>query len=456
MTEKNLENIWAEISKELEKTIQPSSFDSWIRPLFLKSTEADTVTIATNSTLSKEWVSKNFEKQINEAIKLILGEGFRFEIVVDKSSKKIKKTEAEEEKPAMPLSESQVNSLKSLSNNLNLKYTFENFVVGSNNKFAHAAAMAVAKEPATNYNPLFIYGGAGLGKTHLMQAIGHHILFKHPSLKIKYTKTEAFTNDLIASIRSGKEATSKMSSFRQKYRYADVLLIDDIQFIESKIQTQEEIFHTFDYLYNAGKQIIITSDRPPKDIPTLSDRLRSRFEWGLLADIQVPDIETRIAILQNKAEADGMDVPLDILEFLATVYQSNIRELEGALNRVFAYVSINECPMTIESVKKIINFSSLKNNLSVDKIIEETAKYFKMEPSEIKGQKKSKDIAFARQIATYLARDLTQNSFPSLGESFGGRKHTTMLYSYEKIKEDMQMNNSLAETISEITKKISG
>jgi len=188
----------------------------------------------------------------------------------------------------MPLTESQINSLKSLSNNLNLKYTFDNFVVGSNNKFAHAAAMAVAKEPATNYNPLFIYGGSGLGKTHLMQAIGHHILFKHPTLKIKYTKTETFTNDLIASIRSGKEATSKMSSFRQKYRHADVLLLDDIQFIESKTQTQEEIFHTFDFLYNAGKQIIITSDRPPKDIPTLSDRLRSRFEWGLLADIQIP------------------------------------------------------------------------------------------------------------------------------------------------------------------------
>ncbi|MDD3150573.1 MAG: chromosomal replication initiator protein DnaA, partial [Candidatus Gastranaerophilales bacterium] len=311
----------------------------------------------------------------------------------------------------------------------------------------------VAKEPAKNYNPLFIYGGTGLGKTHLMHAIGHYVLYNYPELKVKYTNTENFTNDLVNCLKKG--GNSQMSNFRQKYRYVDVLLLDDIQFIESKIQTQEEIFHTFEYLHGAGKQIVITSDRHPKNIPTLTDRLRSRFEWGLLADIQPPDIETRIAILQNKSEMDNMNVPQDIIELIATAYTSNIRELEGALNRVVAYSSINESPLTIDTVRKVINFTGEVKNLNIDKVIEETAKYFAVEPSIIKGQGRSKDISYARQIAIYLTRELIGASFPVIGESFGKRKHTSILYAYEKVKEDIGRNKKLNSDIEEISREIS-
>jgi chromosomal replication initiator protein len=282
-----------------------------------------------------------------------------------------------------------------------------------------------------------------------MQAIGHHILAHHPNLKIKYTNTETFANDLINSIRNNSTA-----AFRQRYRQIDVLLIDDIQFIEGKETTQEEIFHTFNSLYESGKQIVLTSDRPPKSISTLTERLRSRFEWGLLADMQVPDIETRIAILRNKAERDRMSVPDEVLELIATAYQNNIRELEGALNRVVAYVSVHDCQMTVDTVKDIINFSGSGSSLSIDKIIETTASYFGMESADIKGQSRSKDVSMARQVAVYLSRDMTNSSFPTIGESFGGRKHTTILYSFEKMKEEIQTNKKLATAISEISKRI--
>ncbi|MCK7484407.1 MAG: chromosomal replication initiator protein DnaA [Bacillus subtilis] len=342
-----------------------------------------------------------------------------------------------------------MDALRSTSNNLNLKYTFDTFVVGSHNKFCHVAALAVAKNPGRAHNPLFIYGGVGLGKTHLMQAVGHYILANFPNLKIKCVSTETFANDLINSIRSG--ATS---AFRQKYRQIDALLIDDIQFIEGKETTQEEIFHTFNTLYESGKQIVLTSDRPPKSIPTLTERLRSRFEWGLLADIQVPDIETRIAILRNKVERDKMHVPNEVLALIASAYQNNIRELEGALNRVVAYVSINDCPMTVDTVKNIINFSGSGSSLTIDKIIETTAAFYSLEPSDLKGQSRSKDISLARQTAIYLARDMTSSSFPAIGDAFGGRKHTTILYAFEKMKEEMQTNKALADALSEISKRI--
>lgn len=440
------EKIWNKLLEILADELEHPAFESWIKPVKYVGIENNDFVVSVNSILSKEWIAKNYSSIINKLLYEITKENIKLKIIVSKQ-KEI--TEPKVEQKVIPLSEFQINALRSTSNNLNLKYTFDTFVIGAHSKFCHAAALAVAKFPAKAHNPLFIYGGVGLGKTHLMQAIGHYILANNPETKIKYTSTEMFTNDLINSIRN-----DKMSAFRQKYRQIDVLLIDDIQFIEGKEITQEEIFHTFNTLYESGKQVVLTSDRHPKNISTLTERLRSRFEWGLLADMGVPDIETRIAILKNKVERDKMNVPDDVLELIATAYQNNIRELEGALNRVVAYVSINDCPMTVDIVKNIINFSGSGGSLTIDKIIETTASYFTLESSDLKGQNRSKEVSQARQVAIYLARDMTNQSFPSIGDAFGGRKHTTILYSFEKMKEELQTNKKLSEIISEISKKI--
>ncbi len=452
MKKHNPQKIWQQVLEELADTLEHPAYESWIKPTNAVSFDETSFTISTNSSLSKEWIYKNYAGQITKILNQITEKKIDLKVVIEKKKEIIeeKKELLQEEKPsAIPLNDNQINALRSTSNNLNLKYTFDNFVVGAHSKFCHAAALAVAKFPAKTHNPLFIYGGVGLGKTHLMQAVGHYILANHPDLKIKYTSTEMFTNELINSIRN-----DKMTAFRMKYRQIDVLLLDDIQFIEGKEITQEEIFHTFNTLYESGKQVVLTSDRNPKNISTLTERLRSRFEWGLLADIQVPDIETRIAILRNKAERDNMDVSNDVLDIIATAFQNNIRELEGALNRVFAYASINNCPMTIDVVRNIINFSGSGSTLSIDKIIETTASYFSMEPYDIKGQSRLKDISRARQVAIYLSRDMTGSSFPTIGTAFGGRKHTTILYAFEKMKEEIQINKNLSELVSEISKNI--
>jgi len=466
--------IWEQIKEKLAEVLGTPAYESWIKPIRYNSLSETTLSLSTNSNMAKQWLVKNHFELVNGIIKEITGKNIKFKIKVEdfeniqqtkinlpeiqglqdfKKEKKQKEPSKEsreyKENKNIPLSENQIDALKSISNNLNLKYTFDTFVVGSHDKFAHAAAYAVAKFPGKAHNPLFIYGGVGLGKTHLMQAIGHYVLVNHPDLKIKYISAESFTNDLITSIRA-----DKMNAFRAKYRQMDVLMLDDIQFIEGKESTQEEIFHTFNTLHQAGKQIIITCDRPPKNISTLTERLRSRFEWGLLADIQVPDTETRIAILKNKVDRDNLDVPDDVLEIIATAYQNNIRELEGGLNRVIAYVSINDCPMTAESVRKIINVSGSGKNLTADKIIEATANHFSMEPSDLKGQSRAKEFSHARHIAIYLTRELTKSSFPSIGNAFGGRKHTTILYAYEKMKEELQTNKNLADTVSMISQKI--
>jgi len=458
---------WEKIQEKLAEALGTPAYESWIKPVKFNSLDENCLLISTNSNIAKKRIYKNYLELINKIIKEVTEKNIKLKIKVEEFEniqqtkinfpeiqdlqdfKKEKKPKEYKENKNIPLSENQIDALKSISNNLNLKYTFDTFVVGSHDKFAHAAAFAVAKSPGRAHNPLFIYGGSGLGKTHLMQAIGHYVLVNHPNLKIKYMSTESFTNELITSIRS-----DKMPAFRAKYRQMDVLLLDDIQFIEGKESTQEEIFHTFNTLYESGKQIILTSDRPPKNIPSLTERLRSRFEWGLLADIQVPDIETRMAILKNKIERDNLFVPDDVLEIIAAAYQNNIRELEGGLNRVIAYVSINDCPMTVESVKKIINSSVSGKNLTIDKIIEIAANHFSMESADLKGQSRAKEFSHARQIAIYLVRDMTNSSFPSIGNAFGGRKHTTILYAYEKMKEEIQTNKVLADTVSQISQKI--
>lgn len=476
MIEKTAEEIWAGVLSCLSNEIEHSKFESWIRPILPVSVDNKTFVIATKDSLSKEWVKERFSSIICKALKDTTRKTYNLNVVLKKDlseellqkkqqlEKKFSQTPSQKvvepsiklttregsiQKVQTTFNEFQIDALKSTSYNLNLKYTFENFVVGENNKFAHAAAMAVAKEPAKLHNPLFIYGGTGLGKTHLMHAIGHYILVNHPRLKIKYTNTEVFMNDLISSIQSGSNSIFKMSEFRQKYRHVDVLLLDDVQFLESKKQTQTEIFHTFENLYNSGKQIILTSDRPPKEIPTLTDRLRSRFEWGLLADISAPDLETRIAILQKKVQIEKLNIPKDVLYLIASAYKHNVRELEGALNRVIAYCSINSLPVNTDTVKNIIDTSTPKN-LSIEDIVDVVAEYFKIEAEDIFSSSKSKDVSRARQIAIYLIRETMGFSFPKIGEAMGGRKHTTVLYSYEKMKEEKLHNFALSKTIEEI------
>jgi chromosomal replication initiator protein len=330
---------------------------------------------------------------------------------------------------------------------LNPKYRFDNFIIGNSNRFAHAASLAVAEAPSTTYNPLFIYGGVGLGKTHLMHAIGHYILDNNPETYVLYVTSETFTNDLINSIKDGTN-----EEFRNTYRKADVLLVDDIQFIAGKVSTQEEFFHTFNALYEANKQIIVSSDNPPSEIPTLEDRLRSRFEWGLIADIQPPDYETRIAILRKKAEAENYNVPDEVLAYIAQHIQSNIRKLEGALIRIYAYASLtNKKEVTLELAQEALKHLLSKNKkISVTDIKEVVANYYNISIEEIISKKKTKNIAYPRQIAMYIARKLTDLSLPKIGEEFGGRDHSTVLHACNKVEEDMDNSQEIKKNIDDL------
>ena len=341
-----------------------------------------------------------------------------------------------------------------IRSNLNPRYVFNSFVVGNSNRMAHAAALAVAEAPARAYNPLFLYGGVGLGKTHLMHSIAHYILEQNPSAKVLYASSEKFTNELINSIRDDKN-----EAFRNKYRNIDVLLIDDIQFIAGKERTQEEFFHTFNTLHEANKQIIISSDRPPKEIETLEDRLRSRFEWGLIADIQSPDLETRIAILRKKAELESLSVPEDVLLFIAKTVVSNIRELEGALNRILAFSSLANRPITVELANEALKDLISKDKpkiITADYIQEIVADYFHLKVDELKSAKRTRNIAYPRQIAMYLCRKLTDLSLPKIGEKFGGRDHTTIIHGFEKISKDLTKDMELSQIITELENKITG
>lgn len=339
-----------------------------------------------------------------------------------------------------------------MSQSLNPKYTFDTFVVGSGNRFPHAAALAAASEPAAVYNPLFLYGGVGLGKTHLMQAIGQYVIKHHPHLHVVYVSSERFTNDLINALQ-----TKSMVEFRQRYRSVDVLLIDDIHFVAGKESTQEEFFHTFNALYQANKQIVISSDRPPKEIPTLEDRLRSRFEWGLTADVQAPDIETRVAILRQKARNERYSVPDEVLDFIASHIHSNIRELEGALIRVMAYSSLHHRPLSpdlaAEALKEILPDTQPKP-ITMPRIQEIVASHFGIKVADIKGKRRSRAVTFPRQIAMYLSRELTDASLPRIGEEFGGRDHTTVMHACDKIRKDMDSDAAFASTVQSLIDRI--
>ena len=459
-----VKKIWEDVKAELKKTLPAHAFDNWFVPLEATGYDNDIFSLLTVHQMAVEIIRKTHYAQVKEALEKVLGKETEFAINYDADlADKYRKEKAKEEKARKAAPENSDSSSKTMENlaqmqsfsNLNLKYRFDNFVVGENSRFAHAAAFAVAKNPAKKYNPLFIYGASGLGKTHLMQAIGHYVIFNKPKLKVKYIKTEEYVNELIKNLQNGGERNARMEKFRQKYRNVDVLLIDDIQFLESKTYTMEEIFHTFDSLHNNNKQIVITSDRLPKDIPTLPDRLRTRFEMGLVVDITPPDFETRVAILSNLAEQINMKVEFEVFEYIANNFTNNVRELEGAFNKVSAYADIEGVDLTLEYAKKVLNCEAMKKAITIEKVAKEVAQYYNVTIEDFKSSARNKKVSGARQIAVYLARELTEKSFESIAEYFN-KKHPTMLYSYEQVKGDLKTDKELDKSINELKRKIKG
>lgn len=442
-----LNETWEKVLKILKVEIMSEvSYNTWILGLKPIGIRNGVFMISVPNELTLDIINQRYKLLFKESIKHVLNQEIDVDCVVGELEAEEPKNEMKEIKPQAKISNDSFGSLNS-------KYTFDSFVIGNSNRFAHAASVAVAESPANAYNPLFLYGGVGLGKTHLMHAIGHHIQANNPSAKVVYVSSEKFTNELINSIRYDKNL-----DFRNKYRNVDVLLVDDIQFIAGKESTQEEFFHTFNELYEARKQIIISSDRPPNEIPTLEDRLRTRFAWGLQADIQAPDFETRIAILKKKAEIEKYVVSSDVMVYIATKIKSNIRELEGALIRVMAYSSLtNNKNITVdlaaEALKDIISSSQTKA-ITIDLIQDVVANYYNLSIQELKSQRRTRNVSYPRQIAMYLSRKLTDMSLPKIGDEFGGRDHTTVIHAYEKISAALKTDDSLANAIKIITKKI--
>lgn len=428
----------------LQGEVTSISYNTWIKNLEIDSISGNKITLIAQSKMQKDAIESRFLDLFVNTFNYITNTSCELYV--------IEKTE-EKTKEKVP-DTAYTNTELYVSSGLNPKYTFESFVVGNNNKFAHAAALAVADRPATTYNPLFIYGGVGLGKTHLMQAIGNKIVQDNPQAKVLYVTSEKFINELINSIQDPKY---KNELFRDKYRNIDALLIDDIQFIAGKKTGQEEFFHTFNTLHENGKQIVISSDRPPRDISLLEERLKSRFEWGIIADIDKPDYETRLAILRKKVQTDNIIIDDYILSVIANKVDSNIRELEGALNKIVAYASLTHSPITIEMTEKALNDIVLQKEkvISADYIQEIVAKYFNIDKKDLVSTKKSNDIVYPRQIAMYLCRSIGQMSFPKIAEEFNKKDHTTIMHAYKKIEKDVKENSNtkmIVESVKNIIK----
>jgi chromosomal replication initiator protein len=443
----DLKNLWDKTLDIIKSELSEVSFNTWIKSCEPLSISSDTLKISVPNSFTQDILDKRYKVLVANSIKAVCSKLYKIEFIImtegyDKDEIKVNDTAASKS----------IIVNDEMSSTLNPKYTFNSFVIGNSNRFAHAASLAVAESPAKAYNPLFIYGGVGLGKTHLMHAIGHYILDGNPNAKVVYVSSEKFTNELINAIKDDKN-----EEFRNKYRNVDILLIDDIQFIAGKERTQEEFFHTFNALHDANKQIILSSDRPPKEIPTLEDRLRSRFEWGLIADIQVPDFETRMAILKKKADVEKLNVDNAVMGYIATKIKSNIRELEGALIRIIAYSSLTNREVTVdlasEALKDIISKKQGKH-VTIDSIQDVVSSYFNLRVEDLKSQRRTRNVAYPRQIAMYLSRKLTDMSLPKIGEEFGGRDHTTVIHAYEKISENLKTDDSLQHTINDITKKL--
>lgn len=439
----HLSDIWHKVLDLLKNELTEISFNTWIQTIEPVSVNLNTINLGVPAEFNKGILESRYSNLIKNAIKQITFKEYDINFLVPGQDNEKRYS-----------GHSDINTTAENFSNLNPKYTFDTFIIGNSNRFAHAASLAVAESPAKAYNPLFMYGGVGLGKTHLMHAIGHYILSQNPNLKVMYVSSEKFTNELINAIKDDKN-----EEFRYRYRNIDILLIDDIQFIAGKERTQEEFFHTFNALYEANKQIIISSDKPPKDITTLEERLRSRFEWGLIADLQAPDLETRIAILSKKAQLENLDIPNDVLVFIADKIASNIRELEGALNRVIAYTSLTEAELTVDVAEEALKdiLSANKSRVINCNLIQEiVARYFDIKFDEFRSKKRNRDIAFPRQIAMYLCRELTDMSLPRIGEEFGGRDHSTVIHAIEKISNDLENSAETRRAIDELKKSIQG
>lgn len=431
--------LWTRGLAEIRERIDRQNFETWIKPIRFVSRNKNEIILDVPNKFFRDWVAEHYLRQIESLLSTIathevkvvfqVNEKLEGRANLDKAFKK------EEKEPARP---------PQRINHLVAKYTFANFVIGTSNQFAHAACVAVANQPGDHYNPLFIYGGVGLGKTHLVNAIGHQAVAQRPSLKIVYLSSESFMNELIASLRR-----DRMDEFKRKFRNVDLLILDDVQFIAGKERTQEEFFHTFNSLYESHKQIVITSDKFPKEIPGLEDRLRNRFEWGLIADIQPPDMETRVAILQKKAEVEGVLLPHDVAIFLASNIDSNVRELEGSLTRLGAFSSLTKAIITVDLAKELLRntLKGAQREITVENIQKTTCDYFNIKIGDLKAKRRTQNIALPRQVAMYLCRKYTENSFPAIGDKFGGRDHSTVIHASKtierKIKEDPHMQNTI-------------
>lgn len=453
MNSYDLAEIWVRCKDKLKESFNEKVFNVWIKPIMPLEVTDTYYKVAVKNDFFKTMLEENYAQVIEGALAGIMSKNIK--LIIETMDNGNSGSEAAEEMPAVPAKREQqqlFNENTSVQqpdeSNLNPKYVFETFVIGNSNRFAHAAAQAVANDPAHAYNPLFLYGGVGLGKTHLMHAIGNRIKQNNPSMKVLYTSSEKFTNEIINSIQN-----KTTEAFRQKYRNIDCLIIDDIQFLKGKEQTQVEFFHTFNALKDADKQIIISSDRPPREIETLEDRLRSRFDQGLTADIQTPDLETRMAILRTKAASDNIVLPTEVITLLATNIATNIREIEGAYNKIVAYTSLMHMPITVETAQKVL--SDMGNDIKTrtityEGIIKVVADHYNVKQDELFNKKRTQNIAFPRQVAMYLCRELADLSYPRIGELFGGRDHTTVIHAYEKISNFKNSNLAFQNELQEI------
>ena len=441
----SLKQLWTAALGELQIGLPRSTYDTWFKDTQALSEEDDVYVIGVPNAFAREWLENKFRTQVRQTLQHLIGRTVDVRFVTASDGGQRLGTQPGSA-TAAPQQQAGVQERRdAAAAALNPRYTFATFVVGSNNRLAHAAALSVAERPGHSYNPLFVYGGSGLGKTHLMQAIGHAVIARHPKKRVAYATSEKFTNEFINSIRA-----QKGEDFRERYRRIDVLLIDDIQFIAGKEGTQEEFFHTFNAIHEEGKQIVISSDRPPKAITQLEDRLRSRFEWGLIADISAPDLETRIAILRAKAEAQNVAVPPPVVDFLAQRIVSNIRELEGALTRIVAYAALQAAPVTTQLAQEVLQnilYNPQRKTLSPERIAETVARYYGIPLEQLKGKARDRQVVLPRQIAMYLMREETEAPLLRIGEVLGGRDHSTVLHGCEKIEREMAENDDFRRDV---------
>ncbi len=436
-----MDELWEGALRRLEERLGKQTFETWIKPVRVQQWDGDRITLEVPNKFFRDWLVEHFLSLIQETLSTLVQQNVKLSVNVNQrlqTTTSERKAEQQKTKPKR-------------FNNLIPKYTFDNFVVGASNQFAHAASLAVANQPGDHYNPLFIYGGVGLGKTHLINAIGHRIVERRPALKVSYLSSETFMNELIASLRR-----DKMDEFKARFRNVDALILDDVQFIAGKERTQEEFFHTFNSLYESHKQIVITSDKFPKEIPALEDRLRNRFEWGLIADIQPPDMETRVAILQKKAEVEGVLLPHEVAIFLASHIDSNVRELEGSLTRLGAFGSLTKAPITVDLAKEVLQhmLKGAHRELTIENIQKTICDYFNIKLGDLKAKRRTRNIALPRQVAMYLCRKYTSTSFPAIGDKFGGRDHSTVIHASKTIEKKMKQDPSMQATIEKLEKSL--